>query len=329
MKIKDNVVHPKEANQKTLDCDKSEGQLPQRRTKSPKKLKNLVIPSREYYRTPLESNFHRKETVDSFTNPSKNHSLARPKGVSMYQPKGEKNFRTDTTFCFKKKAHFGQTDNDRENKDGFPIESKKQNVSSVVDEHFSKELLNSSKMLLKKSTVYNSKKPLSAHSSSLHSKKSFVLKMPVVKEPKAAHLKPERVVDFSNPFLRDCYSALNKGYLLTSQVMVLIQNEQYLARFLKAFHAEESIEQLFTQYLDWLENVDFQQLIDKISETTPQTLLKSALLFERMSLYICNFIYSNDFQKEEIIFLKKVAGYIYLNFASLVFQLLEKIPGVS
>ena len=119
-----------------------------------------------------------------------------------------------------------------------------------------------------------------------------------------------------------------KNYLLTCQIMILIQNELFLSKFLKCFHNEEEIDDLFRNYTSWIENNDFQPILQILPDHALQSLYKVSLLYERMSFYICYFIYKQDFQKEEIIFLKKTAGYIYLNFIALIGDLKPFIPEV-
>lgn len=114
--------------------------------------------------------------------------------------------------------------------------------------------------------------------------------------------------------------------MLPETAQILIRDEEFLVRFLSAFHDEGDLTPIFREYLVWVGTTDFQDLLDKVTSAPIRNLFKVSLIFERMSFYICYFIYARDFRKEEVIFLKKTTVHIYLNFIALVQELHGQIP---
>lgn len=116
---------------------------------------------------------------------------------------------------------------------------------------------------------------------------------------------------------------------MPDHVTLLVRDEEFIARFLEAFTDELPIDALFTEYIAWANNSNFEQLLTKIKSSAVRSLFKVSLIYERMAFYICYFIYARDLRKEEIIFLKKTTVHIYLNFVSFVQELHGQIPEVS
>ena len=117
--------------------------------------------------------------------------------------------------------------------------------------------------------------------------------------------------------------------MTTFEISILKKNEEFLGKFLKDFQLETDLTDSFKEYINWAEENDFKPIIANIQNPEIQNLFKIFLLFERMSFYICYFIYSIDLNKDETIFLKKTVIHIYLNFLALIQELRFFIPEVN
>ena len=298
-----------------------------KRTKSPKKLKNLVIPSREYYQTPSEVTNAKISTIilskDSIVSSQTN---TRPKDFSDYLGKPATNQKPESMF---NRSDICQTKTHIEK-----IKSEAKKQISFFKPKFETKTRTDNLSFVNKNAPQKHNNQIEIKTPSTRKVISFTtIQSSLFKKNKKIEIVKfagkKLAIGKPNQSFKQTITSFHKiAYFQTSQIMILIENEQFLSKFLKCFYNEEPIVDMFYEFNAWVEKTDFQPLIDKMSGPIAKNLCKVSLLYERMSLYICYFIYMMDFQKEEIIFLKKTTGYIYLNFILMVAQLKPFIPEV-
>lgn len=297
---------------------------PARHKKSPKMLKNLVFPIKEYYETPVELTVA-KPTNDIFSKESNNSAQTQVKDYSDYLGRTENPKKNDTCifnksdFC--KSSKMIQEKNRNFVKKHEPLKPKldskvKNNVFDICKKEQTKKI----KTTIFKNTVLKTlfKFPCAKpgiFKKTLHSDGSI--------------MKPPEIQKFGRSFQKNIHNEKHIAALSVEVIEILLKDEIYLTEFLKYFQPDSTSSDPFPEYLNWAETKDFQLIIDKIHGQKTQILFKSSLLFERVSLYICYFIFKKDVHKEEIIFLKKTLLHIYLNFMALINELKSQISEVS
>lgn len=103
----------------------------------------------------------------------------------------------------------------------------------------------------------------------------------------------------------------------TTDLNLLVQNEEFIFQFLECFNIQADIFDLFNRYIEWVEQHDFQQFLDLINIGQSSEPYKTALICERMALLVIFYLYTKGLYRTEIIFIKKVIGHVYRNFQEL------------
>lgn len=102
--------------------------------------------------------------------------------------------------------------------------------------------------------------------------------------------------------------------LKTSNLQLIFKHEEFLYNFLVAFNNQSDIHSLFNQYIDWIEENNFQPFLDLIAKSRPVNAIKIAFICERMSLLVIFYLYTKGLYRTEIIFIKKTMMHVYMNF---------------
>lgn len=308
-----------------------------RTRKSPKMLKNLVIPSKEYYETPFEVT-PPKLAGDLVSKESSHSAQTQQKDYSDFGPRKPDQASKSEVSVFNK-SDICQTKHYFNEKSG--LDPKKQ-VSFVKPKADAKPRA--------QFQSYAAKKPFPKTKETVF--KSYVGKEPwkmamakptVFKKHRgsevsipssASHLTGTRVsgldsIRGSRIFPKASPSDKKTVQLTSELAQLLLKDEEFLSGFLRAFHEDCGVADLFSRYLLWVDTADLERLLDRIPSPQNRNLFKVALIYERMAFYICYYIYARDSRKEEIIFLKKTTVHIYLNFVALTHELSLQTPEVS
>lgn len=305
-----------------------------RSKKSPRMLQNLVFPSKEYYDSPLDqvagkfpNEFLSKESSNSMNTHFKKISgclIKKANNQSIHNPKKndsevsiKQEFFKSKTFFRERKSHFTKNQ----------LPSFKQNKKAKIKIsiiNLSSKRSNVEKIKCLTSTLFQSKDMFKSKiiRQTYLQKSLFSIKT----EPKK---KLNEIINFAKTHNR-IFPTDKKSIMLDVKLIeILIKTEFYLSSFLWFFYNDKTIKDPFFEYLEWTIDENLQSIIDKIKNQNLKIKHKSALLFERVSLYICYFIFKKDVNKEETIFLKKTIIHIYLNFMALVKELRSFIPIVD
>lgn len=295
--------------------------------KSPKILKNLVIPCREYYETPVLVS-PPKISTDLFSKESSGSIQTQGKDYSEYL--GKKDYSNIGDFELVNKSDIVRAKNLLLEKSGFETKKQISFVKQKIEGKFKNE------QIMGNFRVFDQKNRVGLFKNSIQKE---IFKKPIVKNSIFKKTKINELVNSSNKLFesKKLGQSFQKNYntekkitfLTTFEIYTLKKNEEYLGKFLKDFQLEIDLTDSFKEYINWAEKNDFKPIIDNIQNPEIRNLFKISLLFERISFYICYFIYSNDFNKDETIFLKKTVIHIYLNFLALIQELRFLIPEVN
>ena len=307
-----------------------------RTRKSPKVHKNLVIPSREYYEAPMDIN-PGKACSELVSKESSSSAQTQHKEFSDFVK------RKSDTASKSEINKFNKSDICHKNflLEKTAFEAKKQ-ISFVKPKTDIKLRLEYQHFNVKRMTA----KPKATMFKGPAQKdiwKTVVVKPTPFKKPKQNEMIPS-APGSNTTSGRSSGIESHKGTrsfqkvqvtekrlpgLLPEHVQTLVSDEEYLARFLTAFTEESGVTNLFREYLAWVDKAGFEHILDKIGSQSTRNLFKVSLIYERMSFYICYYIYARDIRREEIIFLKKTTVHMYLNFIALVQDLHSQIPEVT
>lgn len=308
-----------------------------RTKKSPKMLKNLVIPSREYYETPVDIT-PQKVSSELISKESTGSAQTQPKDYSDFGPrKGEQGSKSDASVF--NKSDICQTKHYFNDK--VAMEAAKKQVSFVKPKTDGKAKPQFSSYVAKKPVARPRELAFKSYVTR-EAWKAVVTKPTVFKKNRGSELFSGGLPNYfsssrlggadsikaSRIFQKSTTSDKKAVPMKSEAIETLLKDEEFLSGFLAAFHDEEDLTDLFSRYLVWVDTADFEGLLDSLAGSPSKGLFKVALIYERMSFYIFSFIYARDFRKEEIIFLKKTTVHIYLNFVALTHELAAHLPDV-
>lgn len=309
--------------------------------KSPKPLKKLVFPIKEYYEAAVEVTPN-KPSSEMFSKESSNSAQTQQKEFAEFARKRFESSNQSDANMFNK-SDICQTKNFLNDK--LAAEQKKQ-VSFVKQRPEGNVSRQSAVFLPSKKPITKAKVIVFKSALAYDMNRKSIFGKPVApKRNRNSELVPPTTVRTGNipndtsmhwqdlfrrnkPIQKQLLPSKNHSILMPEHVMILMKDEEFISRFLESFTDELPIDVLFAEYIAWANATDFEQLLNKIRSPSVRSLFKVSLIYERMAFYICYFIYARDLRKEEIIFLKKITVHIYLNFVSFVQELHSQISEV-
>lgn len=90
-------------------------------------------------------------------------------------------------------------------------------------------------------------------------------------------------------------------------------SEELLFKFMIYVHQEADLYNIFKQYIEYVQEQDFEALINLIDLQVLGETFKNAFILERMALMMSFYLSINGLYKKEIVFLKKIAVLVYSN----------------